>query len=836
MADFIVDPGGSGDFTSIVAARNYLRGILPSQSQNHVVKLRGSTYRVSGGTLAFNEQDRGRNGYTVTWTRYGNEFPIITGCVAPASGDWSHVGGGVYACDLSAYGIPEIGAMWERGVACYIAGNEPSLRKTSWRNPTQTGPHTNGNPYNQTWMDFPSGTIPSGVNADGNLRLQAIPRYKEQTRVITSVSGNRVHWDGWFYVSGDRPKTTQMLVRLYNHRNLLTRPGQFYYDRSARIMYYMPRTLPIQVEIPRLGITTPVVTLEGGSTRLSNFILEWWTIQGSNRPIDGHPTHSVYNTYPALRVNNANSLIVRNCRIRQTGHDGIGTGTGAPSLLIDGCLIYDIGKNGIMINGGLGDSWWYNNTSNTVGGTIYNTRIYNCGDAKYGSCGIAIRFQRSGGWTVRYSDISDAPDCLVNVEAHTLERCSSGYQFLNNRWHGPACRNRDDTAMFYANGTFQDSNFIGNVFEDWSMDGECAHPDWFGGVIYCDNLPESITVEDNIFMNIGANPVSQVRAITWLKGRWHTIRNNIFYKINIWTGLNYSLCHLNSDSRNTCNGHRSEKNIYHTVTCYYPGRNPCLYWVLSHNADYRYSLCNTEVVHNVTNPRYRDGRFGMATMSTWQDEYRFQRDSRIENPRFTAPDAGDFSFLSGSPCPGMGIKALNRNMAGLRTTFPSWDGSEPGDPTPPTGNVNVAVARQQLSVQMLPWPADTAVAVDRLRLRLYQRPVGSARDVILPSPGGVGTSVHGVTTRTTKPVAAQPMSVEVLEAQTTTGHIVYLRETLGISAQPQDLGQFIISSTVPILYPLRMSVRQSHAIGYDPDARSIFDGKMRKVIFAVRRM
>jgi hypothetical protein len=837
--EWIVAQDGSGDFTSIVAARNHLRTVLSGQSANWTVKLRAGYYRISGGTLAFDERDRGRNGYTVTWSRYGNEVPIVTGCIAPSSGSWTHVGGGVYACDLSGYSPPSggINAMWEQGTACYIAGNEPALRKTSWRIPTAIGPLSDC--YDQTWMDFPSGTIASGVTADGNLRLQCIPRYKEQTRVVTGLSGNRVSWSGKFYSSGDCPfSANKVMARLYNHRNLLTRAGQFYYNRSTRIMYYMPRTTPIQVEIPILAPGTPVVTIEGGTTRVSNFVLDRWTIQGTNKFLDGPPTIGPYTAYGALHVDAANDLVIQNCRVRQTGIDGITTGTGAPRLTISGCWIYDIGRHGVHVRGGIGSNAPSARTNNTTYGTLWNTKIENCGDAKYWANGIGVRFHETGGWTLRYNDVEDCSDALLNCEGTTNTWNNTEFEILNNRWSGPACRNKNDTGMFYNSASFG-GNIIGNVFEDWDMDGESQHHTFFGGVIYCDNMPELVTIEDNIFMNIGLNSHAQVRGLTWMKGQRHTIRNNIFYNIKFYTGINYSLCHNYTHTRNTCDRYLSEKNVYLNCTCYDPTKNDNLYWVLSHAADHRLSRgCDLELIWEVSTPRFRDTRYGSATMLAWRNAYGFLLNARIENPRFTNAAAGDFSHLSGSPCTAMGIKALNRSMAGLRSTFPSWEDDPSGPVTPPPStDKTVAVSTQTLSCQMLSWPADADAVMPALSLYVTQRAAGTGVAKPVTVAGGLSTSVLSLQGfAIAKSVDAQSLSLSVPVVQTTAGQIVYLDDTLEITGEVLPPSGLQIDSTIVLLYPLRLLIRQRHAIGYDPEGQTVFDGKMRKVIFGIRRM
>lgn len=154
---------------------------------------------------------------------------------------------------------------------------------------------------------------------------------------------------------------------LEGHRDFIDQPGEWAFDPSSRILYYLPKEgqsmETTAVVVPRI---TELVRIAGTpEQRVQN--LHFKNIRFSHAAYhlpdfghDGRQACFYYNEgtgipleealiESAVRLEWAENCSFENCQIEHTGANGIFVTTGSQDIQLDGCLLQDIGGNGLMI-------------------------------------------------------------------------------------------------------------------------------------------------------------------------------------------------------------------------------------------------------------------------------------------------------------------------------------------------------------------------------------------------------------------------------------------------------------------------------------------------------
>jgi hypothetical protein len=366
-ADFYVSPRGRTEaagtaddpFGTLKAAKSAVRKkIAEGMAKDVLVVLRGGEYHLER-TETFIEKDGGRDGFRVRYVAAPGEKPVIIG--GKRIGGWEidaarseeverkHPGAG-YKVYRSAIGPGmNVACLYEREFRL-VPARSPDYGYFTTESADKDDPVAN--------FRYREGDVAQGQSSDG-LRVMIWPgsigtlqnNWHTNTIAVDSIdsASRKIRLGGipyWKLTPGNR-------YFLEGREEFLDFPGEFWYDRKAGVLYVVPTT-PVdpdsyEVELP----TAKTVVAIAGSDR--NALVRDLTFQGIEfRTTDGEKTvgrEEYHVTEGALSISFAEGIEILDCRIRNTGFQGIVLHGYAQGCRLEGNRIADTGYNGIALIG-----------------------------------------------------------------------------------------------------------------------------------------------------------------------------------------------------------------------------------------------------------------------------------------------------------------------------------------------------------------------------------------------------------------------------------------------------------------------------------------------------
>jgi hypothetical protein len=229
-----VSPDGSDDnpgteakpFKTITKARDAVRAINPQMTGDIIITLRGGTYSVDQ-TIEFDARDSGTNGHCVIYRAQQGETPMISGGKR-ISGWQQDADGKRWKAKTD---IPNFRQLYVNGVRAVRArgGALPDARlhgkdgyttslveMANWRNPSDIEFC-----YYVTWC---------------HTRCKVQKVTKEGDHAVVSML------QPWFEMARKKEGVhVELPTYIENSLELLDEPGEWYLDRAAQVVYYMPK-------------------------------------------------------------------------------------------------------------------------------------------------------------------------------------------------------------------------------------------------------------------------------------------------------------------------------------------------------------------------------------------------------------------------------------------------------------------------------------------------------------------------------------------------------------------------------------------------------------------
>jgi hypothetical protein len=430
---YSVAPNGQGSTCSaqapcaLLTAQTKVRQATSTMTTDIDVVLADGTYRLSG-PLTFDSAagDSATGGHTITYGAASGAHPVISGGQQVTG--WSQGSGGVWSATVPAG--TDTRQLYVDGVRANRASG--SVATTFTR--TATG-YTTSNTTLAGWQNI------------SNVEFVYNVGWTQMRCGVASVSGTTVTMQQpcfdnstkkQYGVNADLPSSIE------NAKELLNNPGEFYLDKPAHTLYYLPREgqqmSTADVEIPNLqnvitgngtasnplrGLTLSGLTVEYGgwtSPNASDGFSEVqanmrltganaWQYQGScDRFSTTDPGTCPYGNWTMTPGNvtfsYTNGLTLTGNTFQHLGAAGLQLGQGVTNSSITGNAFTDISGNGVEIGNGT-DA---NPTDVTVlptGNTVADNWIHNVAVEYTGGVGIFQGYTVND--TITHNQINNVP-------------------------------------------------------------------------------------------------------------------------------------------------------------------------------------------------------------------------------------------------------------------------------------------------------------------------------------------------------------------------------------------------------------------------------------------
>ena len=313
----------------------------------------------------------------------------------------------------------------------------------------------------------------------------------------------------------------------------LTEPGEWYLDRNAGKLYYipMPGETPEATEV-YAPVADQLLKLAGDpdTNRYVEFVrfeglvfehADWRELDVQAEADTGMPTTRKYAASPqaasqvpgAIVMTGARYCAIEDCAIRHVGFYGIELADGCLGVRIVGNDIGDMGAGGVKINGSDARGSLARRTGNN---RITDNHIHDGGQIYHS--GIGVFAKHTFGNVVAHNHIHDFYYSGISsgwVWGYT-DSVSGNNRFEKNHIHSLGKAWLSDMGGIYTLSVQPGTVIRGNLIHD------VEKANYGGWAIYLDEGSSHIIIEDNVSYNTSSQPHHTHY------GRENTLRNNIW--------------------------------------------------------------------------------------------------------------------------------------------------------------------------------------------------------------------------------------------------------------------------------------------------------------------
>ncbi|HEY3867281.1 MAG TPA: right-handed parallel beta-helix repeat-containing protein [Actinocrinis sp.] len=549
--DFYVSPSGSDSnagtsasspFKTLAKAQSAVRAVDQADSGQITVYLAGGTYRLTS-TLAFTSADSGTVD-DIWWRAESGAAPVVSG--AKQITGWTEHDAAHDIWQAPAPAGVDTRQLYVNGVRASRAGGALPVSVTQ----TATGYTTAaGDPMaswgNQSEIDFDySGglgawTDPSCPVASitGTAITMAQPCWNNSTKRVlrTDGSGRTVELVG-------RQSVTEAPTAVENAYALLTKPGQWYLDRSSDTVYYIPLSgqsmAAADVEMP---VLQTLVSLTGTASAEVHSI----GFQGIQFSYAGYPAPDTGTGFSEIQANytitgttgyatqglctyvsggtcpygnwtklpgNVTAGYDHNIHFDHDyfvhlGAAGLDLGDGSRDDTVTACVFTDISGNGLEL-GGVDVNEPSSTQQDTSGDVIKDSHFYNIADEYHGGVAILVGYVETS--TLQNNQIDDIPYTGISigwggwpdkVDLPAEPNYSNGNVISDNLIYD-LMETLGDGGGIYTNGITG-----GSLADGEQVTGNLVHDSvsTAGHEIYTDNGASYITITGNGEYDVGSN-------------------------------------------------------------------------------------------------------------------------------------------------------------------------------------------------------------------------------------------------------------------------------------------------------------------------------------------
>ena len=614
---------------TLQGARNRVRNMDKDRTQDVSVLFKAGDYFIDN-TVRFEREDSGANGHRViykNWDERGSAN-LIGGRTLTA---WKDEGGGIYSAqvDQNAY------ALYENDQPAVMA-REPN-----------GGYHECESVIDFSHMTFRDADYGRFDSQGAAVRLWAhwIPaKIKIQSvdfdsRVLTLVQPYPGDVQGTVW-NDEWAARTRTRFYIYNSKSFLDQPGEFYTDAAAHRLYYKPRRTPIEEQVIIAAAVDRIVSIDGASDirfegltfKVSNGLLEVIP----SLPLDSNITGGL------IHLGDARNIIIKDCRLLNSGQNGVIVEGDVEKCLIYGNLITQTVSGGVRFVGG-------KNRDNI----IENNYVHHVGE------GIYVR--NSVGDLIRHNLIHDVDE--NGFKSLHVERQTVSYNDISRVGLDGT---DSDAAGIYTNVTAggPDGGHVTidhNLLHDMVYNGYPGYP---SAAIYLDlDGVYNCTITNNVIHNIDHKFGVHVR------GPNHIVRNNIidFDGPDLLPAFTLTggsrIANVAVDAPPIWNHQYTyENNIVWSSS-------GSLFQIGGQPDGKTFKLIGNNVYYN-PNGQYSFGwKKGWKTLTDWQRRG-LDANTTYADPLFVDRKNHDYRLRPDSPALELGFREIDTSRIGLKKDFP----------------------------------------------------------------------------------------------------------------------------------------------------------------------
>jgi L-rhamnose mutarotase len=531
---FYVSPVGSDHnpgtldkpFGTIARARDAVRQVNRDMKEDIVVNLRGGTHWLKE-TVEFDARDSGAGGHRVVYQAYQDETPVIsggiqiTGWTPHKNGVWKALAKGINFRQIYVNGVrgirartPNVGEYYQ-GLMWDVKAREilvDGQRIRQWQNFKQVEMIVHMN-WAEAIMRLDSFTTSSERGDLWHSPMHARIRVQEPERHLV-------------FARDYPPKRNENAWHLENAMEFLDTPGEWYLDRAAQALYYMPRAGEdmslMEAIVPQLEtllavrgtLDQPVRNLgfKGITFRHSTWLRPSergaLNIQACNYTID--PTKEdfqfVERCAAAVYVAAAQGCVFEGNVFEKLGASGLDLHFGTKNCVVNGNLFRNIAASGIQVAKFSDPDVEMHipylpkdEREICENDRIENNRIACAGQDYAGAIGIACGFPR--GIVIARNEISNLPYTGISVGWgwRALPNAMRDNVIKQNHIHH-VCQIMCDGGGIYTLSSQPGSQIVENYIHN--VEHASFAGDTMNSAIYLDEGSTGFLIENNVLRNV----------------------------------------------------------------------------------------------------------------------------------------------------------------------------------------------------------------------------------------------------------------------------------------------------------------------------------------------
>ena len=291
-----------------------------------------------------------------------------------------------------------------------------------------------------------------------------------------------------------------------NALELLDQPGEWFFDRTTKTIYYYPK---VGENINTIEIVAPVldrlIDIKGSSisNKVKNITIEGiqlahtaWNLP-SNEGWYGYQSEhlvrpsKVLTPPAAIIINNATNIVIQNCKILNTAVSGIAMPNGVNNSRIEGCYFFDNGGAAIQVSNRDLIAINIEGEEAPANDTLRNNLIVKSGTAFYGSPAISSYY--TDGILIDQNTILQSPYTAISVGFgwETISQTCKNNKITNNKiidYLGICTDGGGIYTLGNQPNSLVENNYIKNGIRDWAG-------------LYFDQGSAFYTVRNNVIEN-----------------------------------------------------------------------------------------------------------------------------------------------------------------------------------------------------------------------------------------------------------------------------------------------------------------------------------------------